>query len=102
MTKDEELQEEMVKLYPVKKEGFKVRLGDSNSSVNKHSKWRASIIAGILFALISAPFMYKLTDGLVKRGFPGVELSNYEGLPTHVGLFIHAVVFVIVTRIAMM
>ncbi len=99
-------QKEMAGLYPAspKKEGFKVRLTDSSGGSCKASgskKWKASLLAGILFLIISAPFLYKLMDGLIKKVKPELSICDEKGCPTPLGIAIHAVVFVLLTRLLM-
>lgn len=51
----------------------------------------ATIQSVILFLVISAPFTYKLTDGLL-GGLVG-KLADGSGCPTTTGLVVHAIVF---------
>jgi hypothetical protein len=51
----------------------------------------ATIQSIIVFLLISLPFTYKLTNGLL-GGIIG-KLADSAGCPTTLGLFIHAIVF---------
>jgi hypothetical protein len=100
-------QKEMANLYPSTsdKEGFKVRLSDSSGGssckVSNSKKWKISLLAGILFLIISAPLLYKLVDGLLKKIRPELSVCDEHGCPTPLGLAIHAVVFVILTRLLM-
>jgi hypothetical protein len=51
----------------------------------------ATIQSIIVFLIISLPFTYKLTNGLL-GGIIG-KLADSTGCPTTLGLFIHAIVF---------
>ena len=93
------LQNEMAALYPVK-EGFKLRLADTAKPPSANAaKWKASALSGLLFLLVSSPFLYKLVNGLTSK--LNVEVCDSDGCPTPVGMAIHAVVFVLLVRILM-
>ena len=55
------------------------------------SKIHATLQAVIVFLLVSLPFTYKITNGLL-GGLVG-KLADSSGCPTGLGLFVHAVVF---------
>lgn len=55
------------------------------------SKLGATIQSVILFLLISLPFTYKLTNGVL-GGVLG-KLADPSGCPTPLGLLIHSLVF---------
>lgn len=58
---------------------------------------KASVMAAVLFLVISSPHLYKLTHGLV-----GNQLAlAVNGCPTTAGLLVHTVVFGIVTFLLM-
>jgi len=71
-------------------------------------KAQASIIAALLFFVISSPLTYRLVDSLV-GGLMITVIPSFAylfkiaqgGCPTTYGLFIHAFVFGIVTYILM-
>lgn len=52
------------------------------------------ILQIIFFMLLASPFMFRLTSGLL-----GYWIANSDGLPTIAGLFLHAIVFIIVTHV---
>lgn len=57
-----------------------------------------SLFTAVLFALLSLPVVYGLTNGLAKS----VGLSFYEnGAPTMVGIAVHAVVFALIAFLMM-
>jgi len=55
------------------------------------SKIHATLQAVIVFLLVSLPFTYKITNGLL-GGLVG-KLADSSGCPTGLGLFVHSVVF---------
>lgn len=62
-------------------------------------KWIISIIGGLLFILISSPFLYDAVNSLT---YPlGLKVADGEGCPTLAGLMIHTGVFTLITRVLM-
>jgi hypothetical protein len=59
--------------------------------VSASLKLSATIQSVIIFIIVSLPFTYKLTNGLL-GGFIG-RLADSSGCPTGLGLFVHAIVF---------
>ena len=63
-------------------------------------KLQASLVAALLFYVVSSPFTYRLVDQLV-GGVVGAVVPQFTtlfkiaeaGCPTNYGLFVHAVVF---------
>ena len=49
-------------------------------------KIKASLTVGILFFILSSPYMYRIVDSLI----PG---TSYGGRPTTQGLVLHSLVF---------
>ena len=62
-------------------------------------KWRVSVLSGLIFLLISSPFLYRLVDRTV-GSVVGYKVAN-DGCPTTYGLLLHTVVFVLVVRLLM-
>ena len=63
------------------------------------NKWTISLMSALLFVLISAPFMYKLTNSLTTLvGWT----SSSNGCPNWGGLLLHAVVFAVLIRLLML
>lgn len=56
-------------------------------------KWWASIILGLIFAIISSPPAYSLTSKLTSN----TEVTHLNA--TLIGLLIHTVIFIIIVRI---
>jgi hypothetical protein len=70
------------------------------AEIDNKEKWQISLLSGLVFLLISAPALYKLTD-MVGRA-AGLPLASETGCPTLAGLLLHTIVFVLVTRLLMM
>jgi hypothetical protein len=71
-------------------------------------KVQASLIAALLFFVISSPFTYKLVDSLVGGIVSSIapQAASFfkiaeAGCPTNYGLAVHAVVFGLVTYVMM-
>lgn len=59
-------------------------------------KWMIALYAAALFALISAPMMYKVTD----RVFENIGMSTYEGMgPSWKGILLHTAAFLLLFRL---
>lgn len=59
-------------------------------------KWYASILAGILFVIVSSSYTYNVTNR-VTTSF-GLTIAEY-GCPNLAGLFLHTLVFIILLRL---
>ena len=70
-----------------------------HDNLNEAQKWIIGLYCGLLFLLISSPFMYKLTGSLTK--LIGWETSE-NGCPNISGLFLHTVVFILLLRVIML
>ena len=58
-----------------------------------NGKLKGALIAGLLFFIISHPFVYKLVDSLV-GGLLG-SIASPSGCPTTWGLIVHSAVFAV-------
>lgn len=56
----------------------------------EYKKWKISFYVAVLFFLISNPLTYRFVDMLFKSLF---SVANAQGCPTHLGFFLHALVF---------
>ena len=56
----------------------------------QEKKFKTSIIAGLVFLIVSNPAIYKLTSSLIS----GVAT---DGCPTELGLIVHTTVFILIT-----
>lgn len=63
-----------------------------------NDKWRISLLSGLVFLLISSPFMYRLANTVTSM--VGIKTIQ-DGVPTIAGLIITAIIFVIVSRLMM-
>lgn len=59
----------------------------------------SAAIAGLLFLLISSPFMYRLVNGLTSK--LGLTTADSKGCPNVYGLVLHTAVFVVLLRLLM-
>jgi hypothetical protein len=67
--------------------------------ITSDKKWYISILSGILFYIIASPQIYKKTGKIFYTLFD-VKIQN-RGKPNNLGLLIHAVIFVLITRFLM-
>lgn len=93
------LEQEMAGMYPLKKVVSPDKCTCASATSSK--KWKISLIAGILFFIISSPMLYKVVDGLGKKLSGKLEIVDYYGKPTTLGLLVHSVVFILITRLMM-
>jgi hypothetical protein len=63
------------------------------------TKWYISILSGILFYVIASPKIYKKTGKLFYKLFD-VKIQH-DGKPNNLGLLIHTIIFVLITRFLM-
>lgn len=49
------------------------------------------LFAALAFLIVGSPVVYKFTDSLIAKVVK-VDFANEEGLPTHTGLIVHAIV----------
>lgn len=66
--------------------------------LTEKNKWIISGMSALIFVLIASPFMFKITGYLF--AFIGLE-TDKDGCPNSTGLFIHALVFAVLIRLAM-
>lgn len=64
-------------------------------------KWLAALFSGILFAIISSPFVYNLTNSLFSSLSPNLA-TVANGQPTLFGLILHSIVFGLLVRLFLM
>lgn len=79
------------------KEGNKefAAIASKRAILSNSEKWWVSIIAGVVFAVVSSPWLYSITNQI----FSGA-LSNGGG-PTLQGLLLHTIVFILIIRLFM-
>lgn len=59
-------------------------------------KWIVAIVSGLIFLLLSSPFLYEITDKI----FSMFKISN-NGCPTVMGLILHTIFFMLIIRLLM-
>ena len=68
--------------------------------MDKIQKWTVALIAGLLFAVVSLPFTYSLTNKLFS--VVGIQTVSYdESNITTLGLILHTVVFTLLFRLVL-
>lgn len=70
-----------------------------NKPYTSNDKWTISIISGLLFLLVSSPYMFSLTNDITSR--IGMDISNKVGCPNLAGLLLHASIYTVLIRILM-
>ena len=75
--------------------------GDQHTydNLTEGQKWIICFMSGLLFLLISSPFMYRLTNQVTSM--VGFETS-VNGCPNLYGLLLHGVVFLLLVRALML
>lgn len=63
--------------------------------VSSSTKMSATIQCIIVFILVSLPLTYKITNHLLGRIIG--QLADSHGCPTHLGIFVHSLVFGLIT-----
>lgn len=76
-----------------------INIFSTAGGISSGQKWIAAIILGLLFALISSNFVYRLTNTLFTS--IGVSPLYVAGGPTLLGLLIHTIVFILIVRLIM-
>ena len=71
---------------------------DCEKLYTSKDKWTVAILGGLLFMLISSPFLYNLINYITVQF--GLQTS-FLGCPTFLGLFIHTTLFVLLVRFLM-
>lgn len=65
-----------------------------NKPYTGKDKWIVSVMAGLLFFILALPYTFQLTS------YTGIPTFK-NGSPTLIGVCIHAVLFVVITRLLM-
>lgn len=66
----------------------------SKQELSAIQKLTVSAITGLVFLIISSPFMYRLVNAITTK--IGFSVSDSEGCPTVVGLIVHTLVFILI------
>lgn len=94
----DEQQQQMPVMYPLPPDAETMKM-ICDSLLDDSQKWRISVLSGLVFLLISSPLLYRLTGSLGEC--LGLSISSVSGCPTTLGLLLHTVVFVLVTKLLM-
>ena len=62
-------------------------------------KWTVSAIGGLLFILVSSPFLYEATNSLTTS--LKLDITTGAGCPNIKGLVLHTAIFVVIARMLM-
>jgi hypothetical protein len=73
-------------------------MADSSKS-SSSDKWKYSLISSIIFLIVAAPMTYKLVDSVTKM--VKIDTVDSSGCSTMMGLVIHAIVFLLISRLIM-
>ena len=71
---------------------------DCEKLFSSADKWRVSILAGIVFMVLSSPILYRVLDNILEP--LGLNVAN-GGCPTLVGLLVATALFIVVSRLMM-
>lgn len=72
--------------------------GSCKTAFTMRDKWIVALIGGLLFLLVSSPFLYEAVDALTTSF--GLKISS-DGCPNLGGLMLHSAVFAGITRLLM-
>lgn len=67
--------------------------------IDDGEKWLIAILIGVIFLIISSPFIYRLSNSTL--GYVGLRTTDKAGHPIVFGWVIHAVAFIIIIRLFM-
>jgi hypothetical protein len=76
------------------------RKGGCPKTWSQKDKLAISLIGGLLFLIVSSPYLYKIEDRYAEE-YCDVRLSDLGGCPTTVGIITNAIVFVGLSRLLM-
>lgn len=71
----------------------------ARQEIDNTRKWMISLYSMVLFFLIANPLTYRVVNQLL-GGIIGT-ISNQKGCPTTLGLVVHSIVFLLITRLSM-
>lgn len=76
------------------------RRGGCPKNWNQKDKWTISLIGGLLFLIVSSPYLYKIEDRYAEE-YCDVRLSDLGGCPNVVGIITNSIVFAGLSRLLM-
>jgi hypothetical protein len=62
-------------------------------------KWKNSLIASLIFLVVAAPMTYTMVNKLTSM--VNIQTVDSNGTPTMTGVIVHAIVFLLLTRLVM-
>lgn len=66
-------------------------------NMDSAQKWVVSFIVALLFLVFASPIVFKLVNSITSKF--NVDVASATGCPTILGLFVHALVFLLVFRL---
>jgi len=72
---------------------------ESPMRVSNFDKYVIATIIGVVFLILSLPFVYRLTNRLFS--FSGLRTIKNTGVPNLFGLIVHTIVFILIVRLLM-
>jgi len=70
------------------------------TSTDDQKKWMISFLSAIVFVIVSTPQTFKFTNNIFEKYFCIKTIDEFEK-PTWSGIFLHALVFMLITRLLM-
>lgn len=65
---------------------------------SSEEKWKISLLSAVIFFLVASPMLFRIVNAITSS--IGFVLAN-DGCPTYLGLFVHAIVFMLIVRLTM-
>jgi len=62
-------------------------------------KWIIAGLAGLLFLIVSSPYLYSFMDVITSP--LGIDIANQNGCPNLGGLILHGLIFILIIRLLM-
>lgn len=72
---------------------------DCRTPYTNKDKWMVSAMGGLLFLVMSSPFLYETVNSLTSK--VGFETVDKDGCPNIAGLALHTGIFTLVSRLLM-
>lgn len=69
----------------------------NNTPPTSGHKWWAAVVLGLIFALLSSPVAYQISETVVST--VGLHTVNSSGVPNLFGLVVQTAIFVLVVRL---
>jgi hypothetical protein len=71
----------------------------SSGSIDSTKKWSISLYSAILFFVIASPMLFVLVNSITSMA--DITIINQNGCPNLIGLVLHSIVFLLITRLSM-